>query len=738
MINVNQITSKLAMMPDGALKQFAEMHKEDPYSFSLAIAESNRRKQIRTQAPPMQEQPKVADQELSAMTRPPEEVGIGALPVDMNMASGGIVAFGPGGQAKEAPVPSFDSALDAEGIDDPQQRAFLKAIYSQESTSGKNTKTSNRGAVGGMQILPSTFDSVADKGMDIKDPFDNMRAGIRYASQGYAKANGDPVLAGAYYYGGPGGMKKAAEGVAVSDPKNPKAPTTIDYGKSIADKMFAFLPMSSAQAETVQPPAATSDVDRSIPGQAKRIGQGLAGIYNRVTGSSEPAPQAAPQQAAPERVVDGYVVDERGIPLRKAGEASVAPVARDDRSIFERGADYAGIPQEFQRNFSNTLNAVGGGFGNAARVFKAAPSGAKALEEAVQATPEAVAAAAAAAQKVANVRLAKPAAQGIEALTPEAQALRTAAENAKMARNLKADKDAAALAQKSVDSANLASKSVGEAARLVDATKAAQVNKANKVVNAARINSGLNAAFGQDGGEEPAQPVTEDRRAQTAASMQSMQDALNKDTEAAKNIPKPEDLSKKEKKEVIDLAKENAPAKTKGFNNDDWLQFGLALMAGTSRYALQNVGTAGMSALAGKKEREKEERAIMSKMMDKTDMTKVIDRLMKDDPKLTYREAYEIFQQGKTNADLIARGLGAKELDANSRAVKVYQQAKEAIDSSIIGITGRSATATPAQKKAYADALAALGKNPAETVTAAPAAATMPLPGAKIVGSRPA
>ena len=741
MINVNQITSKLAMMPDGALKQFAEMHKEDPYSFSLAIAESNRRKQIRTQAPPMQEQPKVADQELSAMTRPPEEVGIGALPVDMNMASGGIVAFGPGGQAKEAPVPSFDSALDAEGIDDPQQRAFLKAIYSQESTSGKNTKTSNRGAVGGMQILPSTFDSVADKGMDIKDPFDNMRAGIRYASQGYAKANGDPVLAGAYYYGGPGGMKKAAEGVAVSDPKNPKAPTTIDYGKSIADKMFAFLPMSSAQAETVQQPAA-SDVDRSVSGQAKRIGQGLAGIYNRVTGSSEP--QAAPQQAAPERVVDGYVVDERGIPLRKAGEASVAPVARDDRSIFERGADYAGIPQEFQRNFSNTLNAVGGGFGNASRVFKAAPSGAKALEEAVKATPEAVAAAAAAAQKVANVRLAKPAAQGIEALTPEAQALRTAAENAKMARNLKADKDAAALAQKSVDSANLASKSVGEAARLVDATKAAQVNKVNKVVNAARINSGLNAAFGQEGGEEPAQPVTEDRRAQTAASMQSMQDALNRDTEAAKNIPKPEDLSKKEKKEVIELAKENAPAKTKGFNNDDWLQFGLALMAGTSRYALQNVGTAGMSALAGKKEREKEERAIMSKMMDKTDMTKVIDRLMKDDPTLTYREAYEIFQQGKTNADLIARGLDIKGGAAQTdRATKLATRKAE-LDKQYPSFIRNSDS--PIGKKMAAEYATEIAKLEKEfppiaggvVAPAAPVAGTMPLPGAKIVGSRPA
>ena len=714
MINVNQITSKLAMMPDTALKQFAEMHKEDPYSFSLAIAESNRRKQIRSQAPPMQEQPKVADQEISSMARPPEEMGIAALPVDMNMASGGIVAFGPGGDVKEKkdPVPSFDSALDMEGIEDPQQRAFLKAIYSQESTSGKNTKTSNRGAVGGMQILPSTFDSVADKGMDIKNPLDNMRAGIRYASQGYSQAGGDPVLAGAYYYGGPNGMKKAAEGVAVSDPKNPNAPTTIDYGKSIADKMFAFLPMSSAQAEakpsSVTPnqsrPGDSEVVDRSVSGQVKRIGEGISGLYNRMTGPSEPSPAAG-----------------------------------DDRSIFEKGADAVNIPKEFQRNFSNTLNAMGGGFGGAARVFKAAPSAAKALEGAVQATPEAVAAAAAAAQKVANLRLAKPAAQGIETLTPEAQALRAAAENAKAARALKADKDAATMAQKAVDDANTAAKGVGEAARLADAARVLQANKANKIVNPVRVASGVNAAFGQDGGASD-EPITQERRNTTAASMQSMQDALNRDTEAVRKIPKPEDLSKKEEKEVIALAKENAPssAKTKGFNNDDWLQFGLSLMAGTSRYALQNVGTAGMAALAGKKEREKEERAIAAKMMDKTDMTKVIERLMRDDPKLSYRDAYEVYQSGKTNAELLARGLDIKGQDADSRARKIYQDALAKLDASILGITARSATATPAQKQAYAEALAALGKNPAEAVAAAAPTGTMPLPGAKIVGQRPA
>ena len=251
MINIQNIESKLGRLSDPALKQYAEMHKDDPYTFSLALSESNRRKRIRSQAPEAEPQPKVVDKELADMDirkALPEDLGIARLPADMRMAGGGIVAFSTGGEPKESPAPSFDSALDMEGIDDPQQRAFLKAIYSQESSSGKNTKTSNRGAQGGMQILPSTFKSVADKGMDINDPLDNMRAGIRYASQGYKEAGGDPVLAGAYYYGGPGGMKKASEGVAVSDPKNPKAPTTIGYGNSIAKKMFDFLPIGSAQA----------------------------------------------------------------------------------------------------------------------------------------------------------------------------------------------------------------------------------------------------------------------------------------------------------------------------------------------------------------------------------------------------------------------------------------------------------------------------------------------------------
>jgi hypothetical protein len=101
MINVNQITSRLASMPDQALQQYAAMHKNDPYTMALALAESNRRKQMRQgaqmQAP---QQPKVVDQEIAGMAQAmPEDTGIGQLPAPnmQRMAEGGIVAFEDGG-----------------------------------------------------------------------------------------------------------------------------------------------------------------------------------------------------------------------------------------------------------------------------------------------------------------------------------------------------------------------------------------------------------------------------------------------------------------------------------------------------------------------------------------------------------------------------------------------------------------------------------------------------------------
>lgn len=118
MINVNQITAQMARMSDQALQQFAAMHKADPYTLSLALSESNRRKELRQSAQMQQQpQPKVVDQEIAQMgpqmplpqqgmppQQLPEEIGIGRLPAPnmQRMATGGIVAFDEGGE-----VPRF-------------------------------------------------------------------------------------------------------------------------------------------------------------------------------------------------------------------------------------------------------------------------------------------------------------------------------------------------------------------------------------------------------------------------------------------------------------------------------------------------------------------------------------------------------------------------------------------------------------------------------------------------------
>ena len=131
---------------------------------------------------------------------------------------------------------SFNAALNDEGVTGTLAK-LASSIFMQESGGGKNTKTSNAKAHGGMQIIPDTFKSVADSGWDINNPAHNMRAGIRYLKQLNAMAKGDPKLTAVGYYGGPGGMEKARNGIAVSDPRNPKAPNTLQYADAVVARM---------------------------------------------------------------------------------------------------------------------------------------------------------------------------------------------------------------------------------------------------------------------------------------------------------------------------------------------------------------------------------------------------------------------------------------------------------------------------------------------------------------------
>lgn len=134
MVNVEQITSRLSMMPDQALQQYAMMHKDDPYILSLAVSESNRRKQMRAaSAPEAQNQTKVADQELANML--PERQGIGSLPANMEFADGGIVAFADGGDVEHYQVggSTYETPYDRRNRL-LREQAAAQTVYADESS----------------------------------------------------------------------------------------------------------------------------------------------------------------------------------------------------------------------------------------------------------------------------------------------------------------------------------------------------------------------------------------------------------------------------------------------------------------------------------------------------------------------------------------------------------------------------------------------------------------------------
>ena len=194
MINVNQITAQMARMSDPALQQFAAMHKSDPYTLSLALSESNRRKQMRQGAQMQQQpQPKVVDQEVAQMSAPaapqmaqgptarpdqlPEEVGIGALPAPnmQRMAAGGIVAFDEGGEvpgyAGGTQVKDFVQKYAEEYKVDP---AVLSQIIGVESgAKGAEAKNPKSSAHGLGQIIEGMWGKSG--GGDRSDPETQVR-----------------------------------------------------------------------------------------------------------------------------------------------------------------------------------------------------------------------------------------------------------------------------------------------------------------------------------------------------------------------------------------------------------------------------------------------------------------------------------------------------------------------------------------------------------------------------------
>ena len=272
---------------------------------------------------------------------------------------------------------AMDRALQAEGVSG-QLAAIAHSVYKQESGSGRNARTSNAGAVGGMQILPSTFRSVADAGWDINNVDQNARAGVRYLKQQYEQAGGDPALTAAGYYGGPGGMEKARKGIAVSDPLNPNAPNTLQYGQQVASRLKGaggigqpaaaatasasgesetpyYTPIKGRYSSLITEPVAPLSTLESAKDSAVALGSGLVrggALIANTFGADNGVAQG--MNAAADSI------DALESPIRKqekAGRAELIRTAEQSGNTWEEVKAYAGSFAEAP--FDTALGAIG-------------------------------------------------------------------------------------------------------------------------------------------------------------------------------------------------------------------------------------------------------------------------------------------------------------------------------------------------------------------------------------------
>jgi DNA-directed RNA polymerase subunit H (RpoH/RPB5) len=683
MINVNQITSKLALMPDAALKQFAEMHKQDPYSFSLAIAESNRRKEIRSQVPPAQEQPKVADQELHAMTQLPEEVGIGALPVDMRMASGGIVAFDDGGDVysnegrnSKTAYREYALAKAAENGVDPN---LVDSIFNIES-GYKADAQSPTGPQGIGQLTKATGKAYGVNPEDRKDPYKNIDASIAYMADLNKKYAGDPSKIAVAYNQGETVLNKHLR--ANKGELNASALPTEAQGYLKKLQKFAFnaIPAASAQAEETADTSNYGNEGRNPPksflDSARENFQFLENPRQKSGVAYDPATFGKPEADAvqplyPEAMLLGgpgriASVAKRFLNLKPAEETTAGLPAIAPKSTTE------GSPLLIGRDLSSAEK----------QRMNMSPRG-----PSYPVTEEASAMNALARQRLARQGAARNAAQSEE--VPVAPSAAT------------------------------------QVARQPNATKISSILD-NVGAQTERSDFDANDPRRTDANQQAASNTPKDQKLM-ADEVQSLQN----------RFPiKKEDLSKEDKKDIIAQAKQASPElKSRGLSDDDWLHLGFALMGGTSQYALTNFGQAGLSTLAAKAEREKQANQLeMYKAVHASggETTKMIAALRAEDPTLSYQDAMTMALGAKTGADI-------KQQRADTANTAAFDAAVAKLAPNYL-LKGFDTPTGKKQAAEYNQKVAELRKRYkiADDATDTAAASTIqPLPGSKIVGSKP-
>ena len=649
---LSNISDSLAMMPDPALQQFAQMHKQDPYMVSLALSESNRRKKIRTAAQGQAgsvPQPKVVDAAIQGMTpapapapmraqtQLPENQGIAQIPApnirtladggiagyeddEEGMATGGmggmfnfaqqsepVIRMSGGGMAPYIPgyrdtgkVVDYRQAI----IDEAQMQGVPAAVALQISGVESNFNPKARpidpktgkprsSATSFFQVIDETFKGLGGDPRKRNDPMENIRVGVKSLAQNQAaltKQLGRPPQPQELYTTHFLGTDTGSK-LLSADPNTPISAFLDKTDPKNKEKILTANPEVLGGKKTV------GDV---LAWTQKKMAPVLTSAIPIGTAQAETPPKtpaAIPADTSLVSQIPGYSPSTSLAP----GEKYNVPASNYDQtnSFFGRMADKMGIPLEAQRQISNTLNAptplapvVGS--------VKSGSSGIVALGEKLG-------------NKLGFLQGPKGrmSAQEIAALQKESgglKALEAAQQVTKDAQAAGATLEEQEYLRKMIE-ANRAKEAADKYSKAANIAEASQLREAGDVATAQRLSkTGQQAqATGRvDALADKALPTNNAAPAAGVAPGAIPFKGIDKNElermQEANQAPMTRD-------DIVKAAEEVTPVKErKGFNNDDLLTLGLSLLASKSPNFMTALGEAGLATVAGKKEREKIER----------------------------------------------------------------------------------------------------------------------------------
>lgn len=207
MIDQN-LKRRMELMSPRDLKQFALLHKNDPFVVSMAVDIDNTRKAAQRQqamqmASASQGQPPVVDQNIAAIGMP--EGGIPVLPAQNmeGMADGGIVGYATGGKTADQDKETYREYAMRKAREYNLDPKLVNRIFEIESDYDPTAK-SGTGPRGIGQLTSYIAKRFGISPKERTDPYKNMDASIAFMDYLNKKYKGDPAkIAVAYNQGEP-------------------------------------------------------------------------------------------------------------------------------------------------------------------------------------------------------------------------------------------------------------------------------------------------------------------------------------------------------------------------------------------------------------------------------------------------------------------------------------------------------------------------------------------------------